>query len=291
MKTGFVLCLALAPAAAFVPALRSRTAGRVLRAAPEDSDDPFGKLADPAAPEAAAPEAPAPPVRDTRSQAEQRASPAKKTYAFGNPDGSGKERMSVALPMMSSPAVLDGTLAGDFGFDPLGFAGDDKGRLMYLRDAEIKHARLAMLAAAGWPVSELLDNDLASIIGKSGALAVNSEAPSLLNGGLEKINPFYWVICLAFAGIVELTGLEIQEAKMEAKQPWVPGDYEWDPLNLLPSDDAGKQKMMLAEIKHGRLAMVAITAFAAQEFVSKVAVVNETPAFFQPFGGLFGAHW
>ena len=31
---------------------------------------------------------------------------------------------------------------------------------MFLREAEVKHARLAMLAAAGWPLSELLDGPL-----------------------------------------------------------------------------------------------------------------------------------
>ena len=28
---------------------------------------------------------------------------------------------------------------------------------MFMREAEVKHGRLAMLAAAGWPLSELLD--------------------------------------------------------------------------------------------------------------------------------------
>jgi hypothetical protein len=40
--------------------------------------------------------------------------------------------------------------------------------------------------------------------------------------------------------------------------------------------------MLLAEIKHGRLAMIAITAFAFQEFVQQYAVINQTPIFFQP---------
>ena len=44
----------------------------------------------------------------------------------------------------------------------------------------------------------------------------------------------------------------------------------------------GRKRMQLAEIKHGRLAMIAITAFAVQEYVSKVPVVKETPFFFKP---------
>ena len=33
---------------------------------------------------------------------------------------------------------------------------------MWMREAEVKHSRLAMLAAAGWPISELLDGPLSS---------------------------------------------------------------------------------------------------------------------------------
>lgn len=58
------------------------------------------------------------------------------------------------FPFLLSPPALDGTYAGDVGFDPLGFA-KDKVTLVRMRDAELKHSRLAMLAAAGWPLSEL----------------------------------------------------------------------------------------------------------------------------------------
>jgi len=46
---------------------------------------------------------------------------------------------------LNSPMLLDGTMAGDRGFDPFGFA-DSTARLTEFREAEIKHARLAMLA-------------------------------------------------------------------------------------------------------------------------------------------------
>jgi hypothetical protein len=38
--------------------------------------------------------------------------------------------------------------------------------------------------------------------------------------------------------------------------------------------------MQLAEIKHGRLSMIAVTGFAIQEYVSGLGVVDETPGFF-----------
>lgn len=41
-----------------------------------------------------------------------------------------------------------------------------------------------------------------------------------------------------------------------------------------------KFEMELCEIKHGRLAMIGITGMAAQEFVSGIPVVIQTPFFF-----------
>ena len=54
--------------------------------------------------------------------------------------------MSQALPFLTRPAALDGTLAGDVGFDPFGFA-KSREDLLNFREAEIKHARLAMLVS------------------------------------------------------------------------------------------------------------------------------------------------
>jgi hypothetical protein len=41
-----------------------------------------------------------------------------------------------------------------------------------------------------------------------------------------------------------------------------------------------KKDMELCEIKHGRLAMLAITGYAVQEFVTGIPVVQQTPFFF-----------
>ena len=50
--------------------------------------------------------------------------------------------MSQSLPFMTRPTFLDGSMAGDVGFDPLGFAKSESD-LMNYREAEVKHARLA----------------------------------------------------------------------------------------------------------------------------------------------------
>ena len=83
---------------------------------------------------------------------------------YVTPESRKNPRMAKWFPMLLSPESLDGTYAGDVGFDPLGFSGN--GRIVKMREAEIKHARLAMLAAAGWPLSELWHKDFARMLGR-----------------------------------------------------------------------------------------------------------------------------
>ena len=190
--------------------------------------------------------------------------------------------MSVALPYMTNPIYLTGELAGDVGFDPLGLA-KSRSELMNYREAEIKHARLAMLAAAGWPLSELFDRKIAAMLHLSPLLDKGERVPSLLNGGLEKVNPFYWMGCLAIAAGVEFYGMN--KAKIN-DESYFPGNLGFDPLELYPKDADDQRRMQLAEIKHGRVAMIAIAGFAIQEYILKVGVVDETPFFFSPIWNL-----
>jgi hypothetical protein len=185
---------------------------------------------------------------------------------------------SMSLPFMDRPAALTGALAGDVGFDPLGFASSEAD-LMNYREAEVKHARLAMLAAAGWPLSEVFDKKIAVILGMNPLLDAADRAPSLLNGGLGKVSPIYWIGCIGAAAAVEFYGINKSKSNDEN---YFPGSLGFDPFGVYPKDEAGQQRMQLAEIKNGRLAMIAIFAFAIQEFVSKQGIVDETPFFFFP---------
>ena len=142
----------------------------------------------------------------------------------------------------------------------------------------VKHARLAMLAAAGWPLSEVFDKKIAAALNLPAVVDAADRAPSLLNGGLGKVNPAYWVACLALAGAVDAFGI----MRSKGGEYATPGDLGFDPIGAYPKSDDGRKWMETAEIKNGRLAMVAIFAFAIQEAVSQVGVVNETPLFFFP---------
>lgn len=164
-------------------------------------------------------------------------------------------------------------------YSPFGFAGADTESLINMREAEIKHSRLAMLAVVGWPLAELWDKKIASFLGMTDALTSTGASPSLLNGGLDKIEPEYWAIVLALAGIFEN---ESRCEREEKGKDYVVGDCGFDPLNFFPEDKAAQIEMQTKEIKNGRVAMMAIVGFAVQEALYRTPVVAETPAFFQP---------
>lgn len=178
---------------------------------------------------------------------------------------------SRALPFLPRPAALDAAapLAGDAGFDPLGLA--TPANLPWMRDAELKHARFAMLAALGWPISEALHPTLAKAAALPSTVAAHGGlAPSVLNGGLGAVPVTFWVAALGATIVIELTALERRATG------GAPGDLGWDPLKL------NSPAMAEYELAHGRLAMLAITAFAAQEFVTKLSgipipVIHQLP--------------
>ena len=187
------------------------------------------------------------------------------------------------IPMnVNAPLMLDGTLAGDVGFDPLGFARS-KSSLYWMREAEIKHARLAMLAAVGWPISELWHKEIAGAFGLESILQSGGRAPSLFNGGLSNV----WasgmlVMSIVIAGYLEGKAMNSGEIFWNSEKPenYVPGDIGFDPLNLINVRGRDPRAMQTAEIKNGRLAMLAITGFAVAEFVNQQSVVSLTPFLF-----------
>merc|ERR1719191_1805431 len=117
------------------------------------------------------------------------------------------------LPKIKTMRVGDGTLAGDMNFDPLQIS-DSPSALAWYREAEIKHARLAMLAAFGWPVSEITN------FGK--LLTSDGRAPSLLNGGLGNVNVVYWALVLALGVFAESKGLDKQFSGSKRGKDYLP---------------------------------------------------------------------
>ena len=144
-------------------------------------------------------------------------------------------------------------------------ADEQAAAVEWMRESELKHGRLAMLAAMGWPLAELF-NPLA-------LRATGGRAPSLFNGQLVENLPFL----VAFVGVCAYLETQVPRAKG--------GDYGYGeyfhPLGkefmLAPSE---KLEWKEKEVKNGRLAMMAITGMAVQECLYGTPVVKQTPWFF-----------
>lgn len=190
--------------------------------------------------------------------------------------------MSASLPFLKRPVLLDGTLPGDRGFDPFNFAYDANA-LQWYRTAEVKHARLAMLAAVGWPLSELLDRKLAFLFNLKPLLVYQDRVPSVLNGGLDRTPGAYWAAALGVAFAIESLGFLKESKAANTGTQYTPGDLGFDPLGLAKGNSMQERKYKAeAELFNGRLAMLAITGFAIQEWWTQNSVINETPIFFKP---------
>mmetsp|Transcript_32927 Transcript_32927/g.72638 ORF Transcript_32927/g.72638 Transcript_32927/m.72638 type:complete len:308 (-) Transcript_32927:82-1005(-) len=200
----------------------------------------------------------------------------------------GEADMSIALPFTTRPQYLDGSMAGDAGFDPLGLAANPD-RLKFMRESELKHSRIAMLAAVGWPVAELFHRKLAFAADLKPLLQSGDRVPSILNGGLGHVLADYWpymFATLAFGAAVEAFTEYDKKQGMER----APGDLGLDLFNIFANkDDESKKALELSELKHGRIAMLAIAFFAFQEALTGVGVVPQLLSALHPHASEFTA--
>ena len=125
---------------------------------------------------------------------------------------------------------------------------------------------------------------MAEILGMPSLLDESDRVPALFNGGLlDRVSPAFWGFCIGLTAAIEQVAIT---KSREGNEDYFPGNLGFDPFRLYPKTTDGQFNMQLAEIKHGRLAMVAITGFAVQEYVTHLSIVDETPFFFKPLSFL-----
>merc|ERR1740127_25427 len=129
-----------------------------------------------------------------------------------------------------------------------------------LREAEITHGRVGMLAAAGFLVQENFH-----------PLFSADNGPAIEQ--IPQLPAWLWFVGTLGVGICEANRIQIgwanpyeNPANVQALKPgYTPGDLNFDPLGLKPTDPAELREMQEKELSHGRLGMLAAAGFLAQE--------------------------
>ena len=186
-------------------------------------------------------------------------------------------RLQTAIPLKMSAEGLPGALPPTGFFDPLGISnGKTPAEIKKIREAELKHGRVAMLAALGILVGE---NFHPFFDGKIMGAAIYhfQQADTLL--------PFFWVAVLFTIALVEgqniLVGWESPDRTFSRstgvanlRDDYVNGDLGFDPLGFKPSDEEAFNNIRTKELQNGRLAMIGVAGMVAQELVNGKGILE-----------------
>jgi hypothetical protein len=146
---------------------------------------------------------------------------------------------------------------GRYEYDPAGFSSKYTELVPYFREAELKHGRIAMLAWLG-----LVVPDFVRIPGERysfEAIPNVLDAHDKLNGAVGvNMQVLFWI------GIVELC---CAKKVFEWNSLETAGDYGL--TAFFPKDEEGQKRMRLAELKNGRLAMVAFGGAITQAVITR----------------------
>jgi len=166
--------------------------------------------------------------------------------------------MSQAIPFLKRPPALDGSMAGDRGFDPLGFTTtitELGGDLNYVREAELMHGRMSMLATVGYIFPATV-----------GKLPVDWTADISTNPLVAQYQLPDQILAQLFVSMAVAEGIRAKYVYSDSP----PGEHGFDPIGFIPKFCDTPEKMMLMkekEISHCRAAMIAITGFTFQLLV------------------------
>jgi hypothetical protein len=174
---------------------------------------------------------------------------------------------------------LPGAISPVGEFDPVGFSLNvDELEMNRLRECELTHGRVGMLAAAGFLVQEsfhpLFSGDGGPAIEQIPALPVPLWFGMTLAIGIAESIRIQKGFANPYDGEIKegepiATAFPRADTTFQRLRPgYVPGDLGFDPLGLKPEDPAEFRTMQEKELSHGRLGMIAAAGFMAQEAVT-----------------------
>jgi len=137
-----------------------------------------------------------------------------------------------------------------------------------LKESELKHGRIAMLAVLGRICAETIHPVLALKL-YSENLLVNSElVPSLINGGLSKINCIFYILTFIYIFINELNHLiNITDITSSSNKNITVAD------NII-ANNANINELKRIELEFGRIAMLLSVWFCYYEYTTKTSIIN-----------------
>lgn len=170
-------------------------------------------------------------------------------------------------PMLEEPRFFVEDMPGvcaPMGFwDPMGFTyGASEGKVKFYREVELKHGRVAMLAAAGFVLAEKWHPMFGGKINVP-SLYAYKETP------LSKSQ----LMVLFIIGIHEVFSIFTFNSPFggeawSIRSDYANGDLGFDPLNLKPNTPFEYKVMQTKELNNGRLAMIAIAGMVGQELAT-----------------------
>lgn len=164
---------------------------------------------------------------------------------------------SEALPFLPKPQNLSGYV-GDVGFDPLRIS--DYFPMDYLREAEIKHGRICMLAWLGFVSVDMGLRVYPLPPGLEGVTSATAHDAAVTQGGMGQI-----FITIAFLEM----GSWLSVSAMLQGSGRQPGDFGFDPLGYLKNKSEDEVDFIkLQELKNGRLAMLAFGGIVTQSILT-----------------------
>jgi len=165
---------------------------------------------------------------------------------------------SESLPFMPYPENLKGYV-GDVGFDPLRFS--DFVPMDFLREAELKHGRICMLAWLGFISVDVGFRIYPFPDAYEGLSSVTAHDALVEQGAMSQI--FLW------CGLAEVVA-SVAVIQMLEGSGREPGDFGLDPLGFLKGKtEEEANEMKLREIKNGRLAMLAFSGVVTQAVLTQ----------------------